>query len=204
MIIRHAGRYFALLIGTIIGLCSQFIWLMLCLLWHENMPKSLINPLVRFLLTWTVGNVFIALLVYKSLCTMIFSSTMTKKEVMPTSEETQLNRVALQMEAAYASCTLVGIGFEWIIIYVLTNMTDKILPTFLMILMSLVAVSKLLVCKDLITRADEGKDCELAAETLVVTSNITPENVIVYNPPTFLNIADEPCIFLENIEHNES
>jgi hypothetical protein len=142
---------------------------MLFLLWKENMTQPLIDPLVMFSLAWTVGNVFITLLVYTSIRTMLSSSAIIiKSKIIPTSEELQLNQAALQMEAAYASCTLVSIGFVWITISVLTNLTDQMLPSLFMLLKLLVAVPALLVLKDLITSKcrfgikRECKDCEVS------------------------------------------
>jgi hypothetical protein len=128
---------------------------------------------------------------------------------MIASEQLQLNRIALQMEAAYVFGTLVGVGSAWFIINVLTNMTDKALSSPIMLLMSLVAVCALFVCTDWITRADEanrdlalnknGKDFELSAETVedISATYTAPENGNEYAPPTFLNVTDDCCIYLE-------
>jgi membrane protein implicated in regulation of membrane protease activity len=131
-------------LGTIVGLCSQFILSMI--LWRENMTKPAVESVVCFSLIWSFVTVVITLTGCFSLRFMLASSTTMRNEIMSTLEQLQLNRVALRMEAAYVSSSLIGICSAWIIIDVLTNMIDQILPNVFMLLISLAAFRAIIFC----------------------------------------------------------
>ena len=131
-------------LGTIIGLCSQFILSML--LWRDNMTKPLVDSVIFFSLIWSFVTVMITLVGCMSLRIMLASSTTFGHNIISITEQLQLNRIALRMEAAYVSSSLIGICSAWVIIDILTNMTDQILPNIFMLFMSLAAFRTIIYC----------------------------------------------------------
>jgi hypothetical protein len=132
-------------LGTIIGVCSQFILSML--MWRDNMTKPLVDSVVIFSLVWSLATVAITLVGCVSLRGMLNASANgIGNESSTVSEQMQISRVAIRMEASYVSSSLIGICSAWIIIDVLTGMTDQILPSIFMLFVSLVAFRSILIC----------------------------------------------------------
>jgi len=121
-------------LGLISGLCSQF--LLSFLLWNDNMTQPLVGSVVGFSVLW-------------SLCTVVLTFVGCISLRLLTVDESsplQAERIFLRMESFYIFHSLVGICGAWILIDLVLNMKSQILPSLLMMALSLVAFAAIVKC----------------------------------------------------------
>jgi hypothetical protein len=120
-------------LGVIIGVCSQFVLSML--LWRDHMTKPILSSVVAFSLLWSVLTV-----------ALTFSGCLSLRFLIDGTDPHHAPRTLLRMEASYVSSSLIGICLAWILIDVLTGMTEQILPSLFMLGVSLLTFRGILYC----------------------------------------------------------
>jgi hypothetical protein len=123
-------------LGVVFGVSSQF--LLTIFLWKDNMTIPMIDNVVFFSLVWSILTVLLTFVGCMSLRVLVGPGMVTKIR--------SAQRTLLRMEAVYISCSLVGICMAWIFIDVLAGMPEQIIPSMIMLLLSLVAFQIILRC----------------------------------------------------------
>ena len=130
-------------LGLGVGVGSQFTLGML--LWKDHsMTEPVIPSVIYFSLFW-------------SCCTVVmtFLGCLSLRFLLPAINETDsiqgdatavLGRLLLRMEATYISCTLVGICSAWMVIDCMIGLTDQVLPSMVMLALSLLCFHLILRC----------------------------------------------------------
>lgn len=121
-------------LGLISGLCSQF--LLSFLLWQDHMSAPIISNVLGFSLLWSACTVFLTFWGCASL------------RILVTDEDDRImvERIFLRMESHYVFCSLVGICVAWILIDLVMDMKEQILPSIVMLGVSLGAFGAILRC----------------------------------------------------------
>jgi hypothetical protein len=121
-------------LGLISGLCSQF--LLSFVLWTDHMTKPVIENVVVFSLLWSVCSVILTFVGCVSL------RLLTLDEASRISAE----RIFLRMESHFIFCSLIGICMAWILIDLIMDMREQIVPSILMLAASLLAFCGIVAC----------------------------------------------------------
>ena len=149
MLMRRTFQLISATLGITIGVSSQLLlYFYLC---KDGMTQPIIQSVLLFSILWSTVTVVLTFLGCLSLRYVIQSTSSMmmmnndingmKRTIL---ERIQYNRILLRMEAAYVSSSLVGICCAWIIIDILTGMTDQILPSIFMLILSLCAFRAIL------------------------------------------------------------
>jgi hypothetical protein len=134
--------------GFVVGSSSQAI---LCyFLWNDHdMRQPAISSLVLFSLLWSALTVIMTALG----CYALTSSIVLQRccALLPTSTTTPTigisqQRTVLRMEAVYIGCCLVGICSAWIWIDIMHNMMEQVVPSLILLFVSMMAFSTILQC----------------------------------------------------------
>jgi hypothetical protein len=150
-------RLLAGTLGVVFGVSSQF--LLSILLWKDNMTMPMIDNVVFFSFVWSFLTVLLTFVGCMSLRLLVVPRMVTSA--------LSAQRTLLRMEAVYISSSLVGICMAWIFIDILAGMPEQIIPSMIMLLLSLVAFQIILRCFP----EDQCIDSSLEAET---TMKMTP------------------------------
>ena len=143
-------------LGLAVGVGSQFILGML--LWKDHsMTEPVIHSVIYFSLFWSLCTV---VMTFMACLSLRFLLPTDNNEIANTTEgdaSTLLARLLLRMEATYISCTLVGICGAWMVIDCMIGLTDQVLPSMVMLGLSL-------LCFHLILRCFPEETCVVAEE----------------------------------------
>jgi hypothetical protein len=148
-------------LGLIMGVCSQFI--LSFFLWKRHMTEPIVDNVILFSLLWSLLTVLIT-----------FSGCSTLRFLIVTEEQPQAftgpgtgtdqpqqqhnpssgaavvswhaERVFLRMEAHYVFCSLIGICLAWILMDVAMHMVAQIVPSLIMLAVSLAVFWAILCC----------------------------------------------------------
>jgi hypothetical protein len=121
-------------LGLIIGLCSQFM--LSFFLWRSNVDSS------------SFGNIYVMSMLW-SCCTVVITftgCTTLRLLVSDESDTTMAARIFLRMEAHYVFCSLIGICLSWIYMDLVLDLVEQILPSVVMLLVSLCLFGMILRC----------------------------------------------------------
>jgi hypothetical protein len=121
-------------LGLISGLCSQF--LLSFVLWKEHMTKPVIENVVAFSLLWSVCSVILTFVGCVSLRLLTLDE----------SSRVSAERIFLRMESHFIFCSLIGICMAWILIDLIMDMREQIVPSILMLAASLLAFCGIVAC----------------------------------------------------------
>jgi hypothetical protein len=116
-------------LGLLSGLCSQL--LLSFALWNKDMTQPVVENVVVFSLLWSVGTVILTFLGCIALKCL-------------TSDQEDVGNLFLRMESQYVFCSLIGICLAWIVIDVVLDMKEQILPSLLMLALSLASFCMIL------------------------------------------------------------
>jgi len=123
-------RLVSAVLGLVVGLSSQFVLSML--LWKDqNMTQPVVPSVVQFSLIWSTLTVVIT-----------FAACFSLRILLPD----DCGRTVLRMEATYISFSLVGICGAWMIIDWLSGMPDQVVPSLIMLNVSLICFQLILRC----------------------------------------------------------
>jgi hypothetical protein len=137
-----------MLTGFVVGGTSQSI---LCyFLWNDHdMRQPAISSLVLFSLLWSALTVCMTALGCYVLTSSILLQRRRAKLFTPTTTTTMAisqQRTVLRMEAVYIGCCLVGICSAWIWIDIMHHMMEQVVPSLILLFVSMVAFSTILQC----------------------------------------------------------
>ena len=121
------------LLGLVVGACSQFF--LAAILWDEPMQQPLIGNVVVFSLVWSLLTVL-----------MTAAGCASLRALIDHDEKESSQRAILRMEAAYVSCTLLGICTSWILMDVCLDMLDQIGPSLGLLAVSMALFRLVLYC----------------------------------------------------------
>lgn len=122
-------------LGLIVGLCSQFV--LSIVLFKEHMTKPIFDNAIIFCSLWSLCTVVITFLG----CITLRCSTYQENV-----DHVQNERAFLRMESYYIFSSLCGICLAWILVDLIMGMTDQVLPSLVMLTVSLMAFRAILVC----------------------------------------------------------
>jgi hypothetical protein len=141
-------------LGLIVGLCSQFV--LSFSLWKDHMTVPVIANVVVFSLVWSILTVILVFLGCVALRSLAldesYDITTTSEEdaatVQQCNKEAALDteRIHLRMESHYVFATLIGICGAWILMDLVLDMPQQILPSLGMLGMALAAFSAIVHC----------------------------------------------------------
>ena len=131
------------ILGLAVGVGSQL--LIGLFLWKDlAMTKPIFSNVIGFSLLWSGCTVLLTFLACLSLRLLL--PPVDPNAPHATSSTTTTTRLQSRMEATYISCTLVGICGAWIAIDCLTGLRDQVLPSMLMLGLSLFCFHFILRC----------------------------------------------------------
>jgi len=121
-------------LGLISGLCSQF--LLSFILWKDHMSRPIIDHVVLFSILWSFATVVLTFFGCLSL------------RLLTVDEDNKLDaeRIFLRMESHYVFSSLIGICLAWILIDLVMDMSEQIVPSICMLAVSLIAFCAILHC----------------------------------------------------------
>jgi hypothetical protein len=128
----------ASLLGLVVGACSQL--LLAVLLWDDRMQQPFITNVIWFSLVWSCCTVLLT----SATCCSLSCLTLSTNKIDEHQHEQQ--RLQLRMEAAYVNCTLIGICLAWILLDLFLDMVEQIVPSVVLLCISLVAFRIILYC----------------------------------------------------------
>jgi hypothetical protein len=133
-------------LGLIVGLSSQFI-LSFCL-WTDHMTSPVLSNVILFSLVWSVLTVIITFLGCMALRSLAldeheheddkFDVVISKKHALETEQ------IHLRMESHYVFAALIGICGAWILMDLVLDMPEQILPSLGMLIVALTAFSAII------------------------------------------------------------
>jgi uncharacterized membrane protein len=121
-------------LGLIIGLTSQFI--LSFLLWNDNMRKPVLGNVFVFPVVWSVLTVIFT---FAGCATLRFLVAKTESVL-------ETERIFLRMESHYVFCSLIGISLAWILMNIALGMSDHVLPSIVLLFISLGVFRFILWC----------------------------------------------------------
>lgn len=137
-------------LGLIVGLCSQFL-LSFCL-WKDHMTSPILSNVMLFSLVWSVLTVIITFIGCIALRSLALDehdrngedegdhATLSKEIALET------ERIHLRMESHYVFAALIGICGAWILMDLVLDMPQQILPSLGMLVVALCAFSGIIYC----------------------------------------------------------
>jgi len=132
-------RLVSCIMGLVVGVSSQC--LLGLILWKDrSMKEPVMESVIYFSLLWSGCTVAITFLACFSL--RIFSSSISSALGCSSNDP----RTLLRMESSYISSSLVGICGAWIFIDWMTGLTDQVLPSIVMLNLSLFCFQVILRC----------------------------------------------------------
>jgi hypothetical protein len=133
-------------LGLIVGLCSQFV-LSFCL-WRDHMTSPVLSNVILFSLVWSVLTVIITFLGCVALRSLALDENDGDDEDFTVSKESALEaeRIHLRMESHYVFAALIGICGAWILMDLVLDMPQQILPSLGMLVVALAAFSGIIYC----------------------------------------------------------
>lgn len=132
-------RLVSCILGLVVGVGSQFV--LGLFLWKDrSMKDPVIGSVIYFSLLWSGCTVAITFLACFSL--RIFSSPISSTLGFNSNEP----RTLLRMESTYISSSLVGICGAWIFIDWMSGLNDQVLPSIVMLNLSLFCFQIILRC----------------------------------------------------------
>jgi hypothetical protein len=149
-------------LGLISGLCSQF--LLSFVLWRDHMSKPVVENVIAFSILWSVCSVFLTFVGCVSL------RLLTLDEANRLSAE----RIFLRMESHFIFCSLIGICLAWILIDLIMDMREQIVPSVLMLAVSLLAFCGIVSCfpeEKCLADLQDLNDIQLTETTTTTPSN---------------------------------
>jgi hypothetical protein len=136
-------------LGLIVGLCSQFV--LSFALWRDHMTSPIFSNVILFSLVWSVLTVSITFLG----CVTLRSLTIDENENGGDGDENttgskesalEKERIHLRMESHYVFAALIGICGAWILMDLVLDMPQQILPSLGMLVVALAAFSGIIYC----------------------------------------------------------
>jgi hypothetical protein len=127
-------------LGLIVGLCSQF--LLSLLLWKQYLKVPIVDSVIGFSMLWSVATVaitFCGCLVLRYLAARDCGNDATLSLQ-------DLERIHLRMESGYILSTLIGICMAWILMDLVLDAPEQIMPSLAMLGVTLVAFRGILYC----------------------------------------------------------
>lgn len=116
-------------LGLIFGVCSQFV--LSLVFWHDvEMKDPIMNSVLAFSLAWSLATVVLTFVGCYSLRWIV---------------ENDL-RAFLRMEAVYIAASLTGICSAWICMDLSAGLPEQVVPSLVMLVLSLVAFGVILWC----------------------------------------------------------
>jgi hypothetical protein len=176
-------------LGLIFGACSQF--LLSLGMWRDvGMTQPIIDHIVWFSLAWSLLTVLMTFCGCLSLRWIVAGGGKSGDDDNDDHYYDNYRRrhAILRMEAVYVAMTLVGICAAWIFLDVTAGLPEQILPSLLMLTVSLAVFTLILQCFP-------EEDCLLLERDVVavVTSLSTSSDKIVLLTPTknTVNVEDD-------------
>jgi hypothetical protein len=145
-------------LGLIVGLCSQFV-LSFCL-WRDHMTVPVMGNIVLFSMVWSVLTVIITFFGCVALRSLALDESESSEDDNDTEDATsattvhqcskeaalEAERIHLRMESHYVFATLIGICGAWILMDLVLDMPQQILPSVGMLVVALAAFSGIIYC----------------------------------------------------------
>jgi hypothetical protein len=134
-------------LGLIVGLCSQFV--LSFVLWSEHMTIPVLSNVILFSMLWSVLTVILTFLGCIALRSLALNELQNDDDVdakasMERALETE--RIHLRMESHYVFAALIGICGAWILMDLVLDMPQQILPSIGMLVVALAAFSGIIYC----------------------------------------------------------
>lgn len=148
-------------LGLISGLCSQF--LLSFVLWRDRMTTPIVENVVLFSVLWSLCSVVLTFFGCLSLRLLTLDET----------NRLTAERIFLRMESHFIFCSLIGICLAWILIDLIMDMREQIVPSILMLAVSLLAFCAIVACfpeDQCLVDLQQQQDDQMAAIQLTTTT----------------------------------
>jgi hypothetical protein len=140
-------------LGLIVGLCSQFV--LSFSLWTEHMTVPVLSNVILFSVVWSLLTVLITFLGCVALRNLALDDD-DYDDADDTDSAAKINskkqaaidieRIHLRMESHYVFAALIGICGAWILMDLVLDMPQQILPSLVMLAVALAAFTGIIYC----------------------------------------------------------